>query len=123
MITYQDTGQVFPRSRLDLPGHEGAAPAIIPGSRMYRDPFNRHAAVRERHGELPPIRKPSEFCIRENTEVELADVEAALAEPGRGVTVLDSNGANIKFVGHMPGGVDHEESHERSLLEGIVPSL
>lgn len=100
-----------------------AAPAIIPGSRMYHDAFNKHAAVREWHGELLPIRKLSELYIRENTEVELADVEAALAELGRGVIALDNNGANVKFGGYMLGGVDHEESHERRLLEGIVSSL
>ncbi|MFF4244893.1 B12-binding domain-containing radical SAM protein [Streptomyces sp. NPDC001822] len=100
-----------------------AAPAIIPGSRMYRDAFKQHAAVREWHGELLPIRKLSELYIRENTEVELADVEAALTDLGRGVIALDNAGANIKFGGYMLGGVDHEETYERTLLQEIVAEL
>ncbi|MFE7750948.1 B12-binding domain-containing radical SAM protein [Streptomyces sp. NPDC057428] len=100
-----------------------AAPAIIPGSRMYRDAFNQHAAVREWHGELLPIRKLSELYIRENTEVELADVEAALTDLGRGVIALDNSGANIKFGGYMLGGVDHEESYERRQLQEIFTQL
>ncbi|MEU8287641.1 hypothetical protein AB0C01_25270 [Micromonospora sp. NPDC048905] len=100
-----------------------AAPAIIPGSRMYRDAFKQHSAVREWHGEMIPIRKLSELYIRENTEVELADVEAALAELGRGVISLDNAGANIKFGGYMLGGVDHEETYEERLLQEIFAEL
>ncbi|MFI6757529.1 B12-binding domain-containing radical SAM protein [Micromonospora sp. NPDC050417] len=100
-----------------------AAPAIIPGSRMYRDALKQHAEVREWHGELLPIRKLSELYIRENTEVQLADVEAALADLGRGVIALDNAGANIKFGGYMLGGVDHEETHEHHLLDEIFADL
>ncbi|XVU26699.1 B12-binding domain-containing radical SAM protein [Actinoplanes sp. CA-054009] len=100
-----------------------AAPAIIPGSRMYRDALRDHAQVRAWHGELLPIRKLSELYIRENTEVTLADVEAALAELGRGVIALDNTGANIKFGGYMLGGVDHEETEERRLLDEIFAGI
>ncbi|MEU2742269.1 hypothetical protein ABZ656_45035 [Streptomyces sp. NPDC007095] len=100
-----------------------AAPAIIPGSRMYRDAFNQNADVRKWHGELLPIRKLSELYIRENTEVELSDVEAALAELGRGVIALDNSGANVKFGGYMLGGVDAEESYERRLLQEIFADI
>lgn len=100
-----------------------AAPAIIPGSRMYRDAYRRNPDVRKWHGELLPTRKLSELYVRENTEVELADVEAALADLGRGVIALDNAGANIKFGGYMLGGVDHEETRERRLLQEIVAGV
>ncbi|GAA4826330.1 hypothetical protein GCM10023220_70400 [Streptomyces ziwulingensis] len=100
-----------------------AAPAIIPGSRMYRDAYERNPEVRAWHGELLPIRRLSELYIRQNTEVRLADVEAALADLGRGVIALDNAGADIKFGGYMLGGVDHEETRERALLRDVVAGL
>ncbi|WP_411089586.1 B12-binding domain-containing radical SAM protein [Streptomyces sp. 061-3] len=100
-----------------------AAPAIIPGSRMYFDSYNSDARVREWHGELLQTRRLSELYVEQNTEVTLKDVEAALAELGRGVIALDNSGANIKFGGYMMGGVDDEEAGEMNLLNNAMKFL
>jgi hypothetical protein len=65
-----------------------AAPGIIPGSRMYWESYQSHPSVRAWHGEMLPVRRLTELYVRENTEVELADVEAAIADVGRGVIAL-----------------------------------
>lgn len=100
-----------------------AAPAIIPGSRMYFDSYNSDSRVREWHGELLPIRRLSELYIEQNTEVTLRDVEAALHELGKGVIALDNSGANIKFGGYMMGGVDDTEAREMNLLNNAMRFL
>lgn len=100
-----------------------AAPAIIPGSRMYYDSYKSDPRVREWHGELLPTRRLSELYIEQNTEVTLADVEAALHELGKGIIALDNSGANIKFGGYMMGGVDDEEAREMNLLNSAMKFL
>lgn len=100
-----------------------AAPAIIPGSRMYFDSYKSDQRVREWHGELLPTRRLSEFYIEQNTEVTLKDVEAALRELGKGVIALDNAGANIKFGGYMMGGVDDAEAREMNLLNEAMKQL
>lgn len=100
-----------------------AAPAIIPGSRMYFDSYNSDPRVREWHGELLPTRRLSELYIEQNTEVTLRDVEAALHDLGKGVIALDNAGANIKFGGYMMGGVDDAEAREMSLLNAAMSGL
>ncbi len=100
-----------------------AAPAIIPGSRMYFDSYKSDSRVREWHGELLPIRRLSELYIEQNTEVTLRDVEAALYELGKGVIALDNSGANIKFGGYMMGGVDDTEAREMNLLNNAMRFL
>lgn len=100
-----------------------AAPAIIPGSRMYFDSYKSDARVREWHGELLPTRRLSELYIDQNTDVTLKDVEAALAELGKGVIALDNAGANIKFGGYMMGGVDDTETREMTLLNNVMKHL
>lgn len=100
-----------------------AAPAIIPGSRMYFDSYKSDATVRSWHGELLPTRRLSELYIRQNTDVTLKDVEAALSDLGKGVIALDNSGANIKFGGYMMGGVDDEEEREMILLNEAMRLL
>jgi len=100
-----------------------AAPAIIPGSRMYFDSYNSDPRVREWHGELLHTRRLSEIYIEQNTEVTLKDVEAALNELGKGVIALDNSGANIKFGGYMMGGVDETEAREMNLLNNAMKFL
>lgn len=100
-----------------------AAPAVIPGSRMYFDSYNSDSRVREWHGELLRIRRLSEIYIEQNTEVTLRDVEAALSELGRGVIALDNSGANIKFGGYMMGGVDTTEAREMNILNNAMKYL
>lgn len=100
-----------------------AAPAIIPGSRMYFDSYKSDPRVRQWHGELLHTRRLSELYIERNTEVTLRDVEAALGELGRGVIALDNTGANIKFGGYMMGGVDDAEAREMNLLNNAMKFL
>jgi radical SAM superfamily enzyme YgiQ (UPF0313 family) len=100
-----------------------AAPAVIPGSRMYFDSYKTDPRVRQWHGELLPTRRLSELYIEKNTEVTLNDVEAALKDLGKGVIALDNAGANIKFGGYMMGGVDDTEIREMSLLNSAIKHL
>jgi radical SAM superfamily enzyme YgiQ (UPF0313 family) len=100
-----------------------AAPAIIPGSRMYWESYNDHPVVRSWHGEVIPCRRLSELYISKYTEVELADVEAAIAELGRGVIETGLRGGNMKFGGYMMGGVDQDEAREHQLLDSIFAQL
>ncbi|MFD0501241.1 MULTISPECIES: B12-binding domain-containing radical SAM protein [Streptomyces violaceusniger group] len=96
-----------------------AAPGVIPGSRMYWDSYRSHPGMRSAHGEIIPARRLTEQYIRENTEVELADVEAAIAEVGRGVIALGEERGHMKFGGYMLGGADEDEAAERRLLDDI----
>lgn len=100
-----------------------AAPAIIPGSRMYFDSYRSDPRVRAWHGELLPTRRLSELYIEQNTEVTLKDVESALSDIGKGVIALDNAGANVKFGGYMMGGVDVTEAREMSLLNNAMKAL
>lgn len=100
-----------------------AAPAIIPGSRMYWDSYNTIPAVKAWHGEIVPSRKLTELYIQKNTEVSLADVEAALAELGRNIILIGQKGGHMKFGGYMFGGVDGDEAMERRLLDDIFAEL
>ncbi len=100
-----------------------AAPGIIPGSRMYWETYNSHPQARAWHGEIIPARRLTELYIRENTEVELTDVEAAIAEVGRGVVTLGQQRGNMKFGGYMLGGRDEDENVERELLDNICAQL
>jgi hypothetical protein len=68
-----------------------AAPALVPGSRMYWDTYLCSREVRELHGELLPSRRLSAIYVRENTHVQLEDVEAALTELGRGIIEIGGN--------------------------------
>ena len=100
-----------------------AAPAIIPGSRMYWELFNDVPAVRALHGELLPNRRLTEIYIARNTDVTLADVEAAVADLGRAVVATERSGPPVKFGGYMFGGVDAMEKAELSLLQDTLRGL
>jgi hypothetical protein len=100
-----------------------AAPAIIPGSRMYWELFNNEPAVRAWHGELLPNRRLTELYIARNTEVTLADVEAALADLGTAVVATERSGPPVKFGGYMFGGVDAAEETEQRLLHDLLGGL
>jgi radical SAM superfamily enzyme YgiQ (UPF0313 family) len=100
-----------------------AAPAIIPGSRMYWEMYRENAEVRAAHGEIIPARRFTELYVRNNTEVELADVEAAIADVGRGVIELGRHRGHMKFGGYMLGGLDEDEAAERRLLDQICTVL
>ncbi|UNO40264.1 hypothetical protein [Streptomyces sp. MST-110588] len=100
-----------------------AAPGVIPGSRMYWDSFNSDPEVRAAHGEIIPARHLTELYIREHTDVELADVEAAIAEVGRGVISLGEEHGHMKFGGYMLGGKDEDEEAERAQLDALCASL
>ncbi|KRV51472.1 hypothetical protein AQ490_01580 [Wenjunlia vitaminophila] len=100
-----------------------AAPGVIPGSRMYWESFQSHPEVRASHGEIIPARRLTELYVRENTEVTLADVEAAIAEVGRGVIALGRQRGHMKFGGYMLGGVDEQEAAEQRQLDEICARL
>jgi hypothetical protein len=100
-----------------------SAPAVIPGSRMYWECYQDNADVRAWHGEMIPVKRLTELYIRTNTEVELADVEAALTDLGGAVISIGERGSQVKFGGYMLGGVDAEEMRERALLDEIVGGL
>jgi hypothetical protein len=100
-----------------------AAPGIIPGSRMYFESYTRDSKVREMHGEFVACRKLTEMYINANTEVTLDDVEAAIADVGRGVIGIGSHGSGMKFGGYMLGGRDTDESTERALLNRVCEQL
>jgi hypothetical protein len=97
-----------------------AAPAIIPGSRMYWSLYQEDPAVRAVHGELLPNRRLTETYIERNTEVTLADVEAAVADLGRAVLATERTPLPVKFGGYMFGGVDDTEETERRLLHQLL---
>jgi len=100
-----------------------AAPGIIPGSRMYWDSYRDYAEVRACHGEMLPARRLTELYVRENTEVQLADVEAAINEVGRGVIALGIERGDMKFGGYMLGGRDEDELAELQLLDTICAEV
>jgi radical SAM superfamily enzyme YgiQ (UPF0313 family) len=100
-----------------------AAPAVIPGSRMYWDMYTSDERVRSAHGEIIPTRQFTDLYIRQNTAVELCDVEAAITEVGRGVIELGRSRGNMKFGGYMLGGKDHEEAAELRMLDQICARL
>ncbi len=100
-----------------------AAPGVVPGSRMYWDMHHDNVEVRAVHGEVLPSRRLTEMFIRQHTEVELADVEAAIAEIGRGVIGLGRHNRRVKFGGYMLGGLDDDETAEQRLLNGICAEL
>ncbi|WP_199931033.1 B12-binding domain-containing radical SAM protein [Streptomyces sp. CB02923] len=100
-----------------------AAPAIVPGSRMYWEAYNSSPEVRSWHGEILPSRKLTELYLRTNTEVRLADVEAALTDLGRGVIQMGEAGSGMKFGGYMLGGTDQEERQEQDLLDDLCRQL
>lgn len=58
--------------------------------------------------------------MRENTDVQLEDVEAALTELGRGIIEIGGRGGGMKLGGYMLGGADETEAEERALLEEAV---
>lgn len=97
-----------------------AAPAIIPGSRMYWELYNEDAAVRSRHGELLPNRRLTELYLARNTSVTLADVEAALTDLGTAVVATERSPSPVKFGGYMFGGVDDTERTELRLLHDLL---
>lgn len=100
-----------------------APPGIIPGSRMYWEMYSDEPDIRAVHGEILPTRRLTEEYIRKNTEVRLADVEAAIADVARGVITLAGERGGLKFGGYMLGGTDAEEHAERRLLEEICARL
>lgn len=82
-----------------------ALPAVIPGSRMYWESYNQIPEVKKLHGEIISSRRLSELYIKHNSEVEIEDVEAAIAELGQGVLEIANRGGNpVKFGGYMMGG-------------------
>ncbi|WP_438290514.1 B12-binding domain-containing radical SAM protein [Streptomyces sp. HUAS TT7] len=100
-----------------------AAPGVIPGSRMYWESFNSDPQVRAAHGEIIPARRLTDLYIRTHTDVQLADVEAAIAEVGRGVITLGEERGHMKFGGYMLGGKDEDEAAERRQLDAICAQL
>ena len=98
-----------------------APPGIIPGSRMYWDSYQSSAQVRAWHGEILPARRLTTLYIKENTEVELSDVEAAINELRQSVHALGHGG--MKFGGYMLGGHDEDEAAEEELLKEICAQL
>jgi hypothetical protein len=58
---------------------------------MYWDTYLSSRELRELHGELLPSRRLSAIYVRENTHVQLEDVEAALTELGRGIIEIGGN--------------------------------
>jgi radical SAM superfamily enzyme YgiQ (UPF0313 family) len=98
-------------------------PGIIPGSRMYWDLYNDYPQVRSWHGELLPARRLTELYLRQNTEVDITDVEAALNDLGRGVIELSQRGGKMKFGSSALGGTDSEELRERRILADIWAGL
>ena len=90
---------------------------------MYWESFRTHPEVRAAHGEIIPARRLTELYVHENTEVELADVEAAIADIGRGVIALGRERGHMKFGGYMLGGIDDDEAAERRLLDEICAQL
>jgi hypothetical protein len=85
--------------------------------------YNDNSEVRALHGEILPTRRFTELYIRQNTEVELADVEAVIAEVGRGVIELGRRRGHMKFGGYMLGGLDENEAAERNLLRELCARL
>lgn len=100
-----------------------AAPGIIPGSRMYWDSYNTHSQIRAWHGEILPARRMTELYLRENTEVELEDVEAAITDLRNGVLQINGPMEHMKFGLYMLGGRDEDEAVEYRLLEEICSQL
>ncbi|MGW1810654.1 B12-binding domain-containing radical SAM protein [Streptomyces sp. NPDC002078] len=100
-----------------------AAPAVVPGSRMYWEAYNSRPEVRSWHGEILPSRKLTDLYLRSNTEVRLPDVEAALTDLGRGVIRMGEAGSGMKFGGYMLGGTDQEERQEQDLLDALCRQL
>ena len=112
--TYQDSMTAL---AVSLPG-------VIPGSRMYWELYQSSPEVRGWHGEIVPCRRLTETFIARNTEVRLADVEAAVQDVARGVLGLAANGRNpLKFGGYMLGGKDETEAAERALLDERIARL
>jgi radical SAM superfamily enzyme YgiQ (UPF0313 family) len=100
-----------------------AAPGIIPGSRMYWEMYNSNSDIRAAHGEILPTRRFTQLYLRQNTDVELADVEAAITEVGCGVMELGRGRGQMKFGGYMLGGLDEDEAAERDVLDKICNQL
>lgn len=100
-----------------------AAPAVIPGARMYWELYNQNETARSVHGEIVPARRLTQLYLQQYTEVELSDVEAALAEVGRGIIGLERQGKHTKFGGYMLGGLDEDEAAERQMLNEIIAEL
>ncbi|MGK5550591.1 B12-binding domain-containing radical SAM protein [Actinomadura kijaniata] len=100
-----------------------AAPGIIPGSRMYWESYNAHPQVRAWHGEILPARRLTSLYIRENTDVELEDVEAAIMDLRNGILQLNGPSEHIKFGFYMLGGRDEEEAEEYRILDEICAQL
>ncbi|MEV4118624.1 hypothetical protein [Micromonospora sp. NPDC049645] len=100
-----------------------AAPGIIPGSRMYWDSYNSSAQVRAWHGEILPARRMTALYIRENTEVELEDVEAAITDLRNGILQINGPMEHMKFGYYMLGGRDEDEAAEYRLLDEICAQL
>ncbi len=100
-----------------------APPGIIPGSRMYWESYHQHPQVRATHGEILPARQLTALYIREHTEVELEDVEAAITDLQKGVAALNEPMEHMKFGFYMLGGRDEDEATEYRLLEEICSQL
>ncbi|SEG74231.1 Radical SAM superfamily enzyme YgiQ, UPF0313 family [Thermomonospora echinospora] len=98
-------------------------PAVIPGSRMYWEMYNDDPRVRAGHGEIISTSRLTERYIRRNTEVEPADVAAAMAEIARGVITIGRERGGMKFGGYMLGGTDTEETAEYALLNDLCSRL
>ncbi|MGC4788104.1 B12-binding domain-containing radical SAM protein [Micromonospora sp. DT178] len=100
-----------------------APPGIIPGSRMYWESYKTHPQVRASHGEILPARRLTALYIRENTEVELEDVEAAITDLRNGIAELNGVTEHMKFGYYMLGGRDEDEALEYRLLDEICSQL
>jgi hypothetical protein len=95
----------FPSRRLIVGSHSGGG-ALIPG-----------------HGELLPSRRLSAIYLRENTDVRLEGVEAAVNELGRGILEIGRHGSRTKFGGYMLGGADYSEAEEHALLREFLAMI
>ena len=111
--------------RDNIAGVSVAVPGVIPGSRMYYECYTEDRGFRAFHRELIPCRKTTEFFVQRFTEVSLEDVDAAVAQVRAGITQMYSTDGSraIKFGGHVLGGSDPQEKHEKSLLRGLVRKL
>ncbi len=100
-----------------------ALPAIIPGSKMYWESYQQIPEVRRWHGELIPTRKLTELYLEKFTHITIADAESALRDVARGILTIAQKGNPVKFGGYMFGGVDEQETRERTMLSNILGDI
>lgn len=100
-----------------------AAPAVIPGSRMYWESYTGSAELRRQHREILPVRHLSQRYVETNSDVAFADVERAIQDVTQGIMSLDAGRGKLKVGGYMLGGNDEEETRELRLLDEVFKRL